>query len=71
LFCWFSSLSTFAEQQWIEVRSPHFSVATDGGEKRAATGAAHIQARNDSLAVSSRSDQSIEARDLYGIPTLS
>jgi Flp pilus assembly protein TadD len=31
----FSSLSTFAEQQWIEVRSPHFSVATDGGEKRA------------------------------------
>jgi Flp pilus assembly protein TadD len=30
-----SSLSTFAEQQWIEVRSPHFSVVTDGGEKRA------------------------------------
>jgi Flp pilus assembly protein TadD len=24
-----------ADQQWIEVDSPHFSVATDGGEKRA------------------------------------
>ena len=29
------SLSSLAEQQWIEVNSPHFSVATDGGEKRA------------------------------------
>jgi tetratricopeptide (TPR) repeat protein len=24
-----------ADQQWVEVTSPHFSVATDGGEKRA------------------------------------
>jgi Flp pilus assembly protein TadD len=24
-----------ADQQWVEVNSPHFSVATDGGEKRA------------------------------------
>ena len=24
-----------AEQQWVEVTSPHFSVITDGGEKRA------------------------------------
>src|SRR5436190_22605172 len=23
-----------AEQQWVEVRSPHFSVITDAGEKR-------------------------------------
>jgi len=24
-----------ADQQWVEVNSPHFSIATDGGEKRA------------------------------------
>src|SRR5215467_15267035 len=24
-----------ADQQWVEVTSPHFTVATDGGEKRA------------------------------------
>src|SRR5215467_14064271 len=30
------SVSTaWADQQWIEVQSPHFTVATDGGEKRA------------------------------------
>ncbi|HZI58385.1 MAG TPA: tetratricopeptide repeat protein [Verrucomicrobiae bacterium] len=31
--CSFSALR--AEQQWVEVSSPHFAVATDGGEKRA------------------------------------
>ncbi|HEX4603154.1 MAG TPA: tetratricopeptide repeat protein [Candidatus Angelobacter sp.] len=31
--CSFSSLR--AQQQWVEVSSPHFAVATDGGEKRA------------------------------------
>ena len=32
----FSSLviSAFAETQWVEIRSPHFSVVTDAGEKR-------------------------------------
>src|SRR5437764_14907841 len=24
----------YAQQQWVEVRSPHFSVVTDAGEKR-------------------------------------
>jgi len=31
--CAFSA--AWADQQWVEVTSPHFSVATDGGEKRA------------------------------------
>jgi tetratricopeptide (TPR) repeat protein len=31
--CAFSAAG--ADQQWVEVTSPHFSVATDGGEKRA------------------------------------
>jgi tetratricopeptide (TPR) repeat protein len=31
--CSFSAVR--ADQQWIEVQSPHFTVATDGGEKRA------------------------------------
>ncbi|HZD95665.1 MAG TPA: tetratricopeptide repeat protein, partial [Candidatus Sulfotelmatobacter sp.] len=31
--CTFSAAR--ADQQWVEVDSPHFSVATDGGEKRA------------------------------------
>ena len=29
------SLAAQADQQWVEVDSSHFSVATDGGEKRA------------------------------------
>ncbi|HEX3584706.1 MAG TPA: hypothetical protein VH024_01860, partial [Candidatus Angelobacter sp.] len=29
------SFAARADQQWVEVTSPHFSVATDGGEKRA------------------------------------
>src|SRR5580765_4763819 len=33
LACTFSAAR--ADQQWVEVTSPHFSVATDGGEKRA------------------------------------
>src|ERR1043166_6836972 len=33
LLCSFSAAR--ADQQWVEVTSPHFSVATDGGEKRA------------------------------------
>jgi tetratricopeptide (TPR) repeat protein len=33
LLCSCSTLR--ADQQWIEVDSPHFSIATDGGEKRA------------------------------------
>jgi Flp pilus assembly protein TadD len=33
LLCSCSALR--ADQQWVEVTSPHFSVATDGGEKRA------------------------------------
>jgi len=32
LFC---SIAAQADQQWVEVDSSHFSVATDGGEKRA------------------------------------
>src|SRR5689334_18811946 len=34
LFLFTASLA-HAEQQWVEVTSPHFSVMTDGGEKRA------------------------------------
>jgi tetratricopeptide (TPR) repeat protein len=34
LVCSFS-LAFAADQQWVEVNSPHFSVITDGGEKRA------------------------------------
>lgn len=30
-----SSSALRADQQWIEVNSPHFSIVTDGGEKRA------------------------------------
>jgi Flp pilus assembly protein TadD len=33
IVCSFSAVR--ADQQWIEVQSPHFTVATDGGEKRA------------------------------------
>jgi Flp pilus assembly protein TadD len=35
LFVCSFSVAFAAEQQWIEVNSPHFSVVTDGGEKRA------------------------------------
>src|SRR3989440_3113336 len=30
----FSPASACAQVQWVEVKSPHFSVLTDGGEKR-------------------------------------
>src|ERR1700756_3570001 len=30
----FSTPSFAGEAQWVEVKSPHFSVVTDGGEKR-------------------------------------
>jgi len=33
LFCGVSKVSA-GEPQWVEVRSPNFSVVTDGGEKR-------------------------------------
>lgn len=35
LFVCSFSVAFAAEQQWVEVNSPHFSVITDGGEKRA------------------------------------
>lgn len=34
IFLYFVRLASAGEPQWIEVRSPHFSVVTDGGEKR-------------------------------------
>lgn len=33
--CLFAASLAHADQQWVEVTSPHFSVMTDGGEKRA------------------------------------
>src|SRR5947209_2505499 len=37
------SSSAVAEQQWVEVTSPHFSVLTDAGEKRGRDGAVRLQ----------------------------
>lgn len=35
LLIWFCAISAPAQSQWLEVRSPHFRVLTDGGERRA------------------------------------
>jgi len=38
-----SSLGFAADPQWVEVRSPHFSVITDAGEKRGRDVALHFE----------------------------